>query len=232
MQGLVFRGLQKLSLVDFPGRPCAIAFTQGCVFSCGYCHNPELIPLFSDTTIGEDEIFEFLLRERNIVDSICITGGEPTIHKGLLSFLRRLTSEGFHVKLDTNGIHPSIVEKAISEKLVEYIAMDIKAPWHKYLSVIHRGTEMTIEHCKQTFSCIQESRVDHEFRTTVYPGVHQREDFYDMCGYLKAGERYFIQKTSFTKTLDPTISRDIKFDIDELVLDIRKMFPSIDISVR
>lgn len=232
MQGLVFRGLQKLSLIDFPGRLCAIVFTQGCVFACGYCHNPELIPFSSESMIGEDEILEFLSHGRSMVDSICITGGEPTLHKGLLPFLYRLKSEGFHVKLDTNGIHPSIVKRAISEKLVDYIAMDIKAPWHKYLSVIRRGGEGVIEQCRQTFAIIQESGIEHEFRTTIYPGIHTREDFFEMCGYLNTGEHYFIQKTSFRKNLDLSLSRITGFDIDSLVKILKETFSDCIIDQR
>lgn len=228
---MVIAGIQPLSLIDYPEKPCTIIFTQGCIFRCSYCHNPDLIPFDATSPKNVEEAFEFLKNRKNVVDAVCITGGEPTIHTGLSEFLRKLKAEGFFVKLDTNGISPNVAEKLISEKLVDYIAMDVKAPWHKYLDVIKRGGQATIDACKKTFGIIQDSGVAHEFRTTVFPGVHTKEDFFDIAKYFVPGDQYFIQKTSFKKTLEPLDSTFL-LDIVGIVEEMRNSFPSLHIASR
>ncbi|MBI4272731.1 anaerobic ribonucleoside-triphosphate reductase activating protein [Candidatus Uhrbacteria bacterium] len=228
---MIVAGIQPVSLIDYPEKPCTVLFTQGCVFRCSYCHNPDLIPLESASPKNIEETFEFLKNRKAVVDAVCITGGEPTIHTGLSEFIKRLKKEGFFVKLDTNGIHPDVTQKLITDKLVDYIAMDVKAPWHKYLDVIKKGGRAAIDSCKKTFGVIQDSGIAHEFRTTVFPGVHTREDFFEIAENLIQGEQYFIQKTSFKKTLEPLDDADI-LDVDSLVKEMRNVFPYINIASR
>jgi len=228
---MIIAGIQPLSLVDYPQKPCTILFTQGCIFRCSYCHNPDLIPFDATSPKNIEEVFEFLKSRKSVVDAVCITGGEPTIHTGLGEFIRKLKAEGFFVKLDTNGISPTVTEKLISENLVDYIAMDVKAPWHKYLDVIKRGGQATVDACKKTFGIIQDSGVAHEFRTTVFPSVHVKEDFFEMARYLIQDEHYFIQKTSFKKTLEPLDATDL-LDVDSIIKEMREVFPQVHIGVR
>lgn len=224
-------GVQPLSLLDYPEMPCSIIFTQGCAFRCSYCHNPELIPFEALSPLrAPAEVLSFLEGRKEIIDAVCITGGEPTLQRGLVEFIATLKSFGFLVKLDTNGIRPDVVERVITDALVDYIAMDLKAPWGKYLDVIKRGTGDTIEACKKTFSLIQNSSIAHEFRTTVLPGVHTAAHFFEMVGYLNQGERYVIQKTRFGKTLEP-LDTSVVFDADT-ISDLRTAFPSVIIEVR
>ncbi len=228
---MIIGGFQKFSLIDFPERTSSIVFTQGCPFRCAYCHNPELIP-FRKEGIDKQEILCYLKKERKLIDGVCITGGEPTIHKDLEDFIRELKEMGFAVKLDTNGIRPDVVSRLIHAKLIDYVAMDLKHTWEKYLDVVHIQGEDIVNRCKETFLLLQTSSIDHEFRTTVYPSVHTQKDFFTMAGYLKKGEKYFIQETGFKKNLDPSISRDTKFDVKMLVQDLRITFPHILIEHR
>lgn len=224
-------GVQPLSLLDYPGKPCSIIFTQGCIFRCSYCHNPELIPLDAAPLRDTAEVLSFLDSRKGIVDAVCITGGEPTIQRDLLSFITMLKQLGLSVKLDTNGIRPDVVEELFAASLVDYVAMDLKAPWEKYRDVIRAGTSQTVDACKKTLSLIQDSGIAHEFRTTILPGVHTRDDFFEMAEYLRPGEHYAIQQTSFKKTLEP-LDKDAQLDVALIADDLRTAFPSITVIVR
>lgn len=225
-------GFQKLSLVDYPGIPCAIVFTQGCLLRCGYCHNPSLIPLNNSPRHTVDEILAKIEANKKMVDAVCITGGEPTLHKGLVPFMRRLKDLGFRVKLDTNGIRPAAVEEVIASRVVDYFAMDIKAPWEKYLDVIGEGRQSFVDECQKTLQRIQESGIDHEFRTTIHPGVHTQDDLVAIASYLKPGEKYFVQKTSFREVLDPALPRTMQFDPRLTVDMLIQVFPQLSIELR
>lgn len=224
-------GVQPLSLLDYPGKPCSIIFTQGCVFRCSYCHNPELIPLDAAEMRDVSEVLSFLDSRKGIVDAVCITGGEPTLQRDLVDVISTLKQMGFYVKLDTNGIRPDVVDRLISASLVDYIAMDIKAPWHKYHAVINAGGEQTIDACKKTHAIIQESGVEHEFRTTILPGVHTRDDFFEMATYFMSLERYYIQQIRFQKTLVP-IEQGEQLDSGTLAQELGQAFPSLIIASR
>jgi pyruvate formate lyase activating enzyme len=226
---MTIAGIQPLSLLDYPEKPCSIVFTQGCVFRCAYCHNPELIPLQAagEHTKTIEETLRFLNERKSIVDAVCITGGEPTLQKDLEEFIVMLKGSGFHVKLDTNGIRPDIVSRLIEKKLVDYIAMDVKHRWEAYPGVIRIASESMVERCRETFSLIQSSNIAHEFRTTVAPGVHCEEDFFAIARMLRPGERYYIQNTSFVKNLDPALPREIGFDVSMLVHNLQEAFPTL-----
>lgn len=229
---MTIAGLQALSLLDYPGKPCSIVFTQGCVFRCSFCHNPELIPLGAQGTVSKDALFATLRKNKKMVDAVCITGGEPTLQRDLVEFICELKEEGFFVKLDTSGIRPDIVSDLLEKKKVDYIAMDLKAPWAKYAQVTNNASEELLEACKKTFSLVQESGINHEFRTTILPGVHCENDFFEICSYLKDGESYFLQATSFTKNLDPTIPRESGFSNASLLEGLASAYPRLILSLR
>jgi pyruvate formate lyase activating enzyme len=121
-------GLQPVTASDFPGRMAAIVFTQGCNFHCPFCHNSSLLPMESESLIQENEIFDFLQRRRNLLEGVVISGGEPCLQDDLAGFCRRVKGMGFDVKIDTNGSRPEVIEGLLAENLVDFIAMDIKAP--------------------------------------------------------------------------------------------------------
>jgi pyruvate formate lyase activating enzyme len=229
---MVIAGLQKLSLLDYPHRPCAIIFTQGCCFRCAFCHNPELIPTETENRLVEDEVVAKLAANRKMVDAVTITGGEPTLHADLPRFMGRLKEAGFKVKLDTNGVTPGMVREIIAGKLADYFAMDLKQTWEKYDEVIRAGSPELIARCRETFGIIQESGVPHEFRTTILPHSHTEEDFLAMAGYLKPGEDYFIQETRFKITLEPDLPRQKSFITAELVAKLRAAYPGPTIESR
>lgn len=222
-----------MSLIDYPGRPCSIIFTQGCIFACSYCHNPDLIPMRAQNpSWNEKVILEHLEKRKNMIDAVCITGGEPTIQSDLIDFLKKIRKLEIAIKVDTNGIMPLVVKRCIDERLVDYIAMDIKAPWQRYGVVIGVELPQAQERCSESFALIQNSDIDHEFRTTICPGVHTANDFEEMASYLLANERYFIQKTSFAKTLDPALSHDMAFDPEKLIKNLQERFMQCEITLR
>ncbi len=167
-----------------------------------------------------------------MLDGVCITGGEPTIQVGLRRFIEQVKEIGMSVKLDTNGVHPDLVQELLDAKLIDYLAMDLKHRWEKYETVARSGGSKTIENCQRTFGIIQNSGIDHEFRTTVFPGGHTEEDFVEMVSYLKEGEKYFIQDTQFIKTLEKELVQTKVFDVKELVEKLRQQYPGIHIDLR
>ena len=225
-------GFQKISLLDYPGTPCAIVFTQGCSFRCRFCHNPGLIPALALQLISNEEFFAKLNEHKKMVGAVTITGGEPTLQPDLPEFIKRLKDEGYKVKLDTNGTNPGMVEKLIADGLLDYLAMDVKNDWENYDAVTNTGSAAVFERPKRTFAIIQNSDVAHEFRTTILPGAHTPESFMKMVGYLKPGEKYFIQDTHFEVMLDPTTPRVRGFDLDVLVAALRAKYPEILIEKR
>jgi len=161
-------GLTSLSTIDFPHHLAAIIYTQGCNFRCPYCHNFQLVDCL-EPPISYEKVHEFLQTRKQIVDGVVITGGEPTLQKELPAFCAWLKRLGFAVKLDTNGTKPLMLKLLIEKKLVDYIAMGIKAPWDKYQIVTH--TSFPIEFIQQSVSFLKETGFPCEFRTTVHSGL-------------------------------------------------------------
>jgi pyruvate formate lyase activating enzyme len=224
---MIIAGFQKLSLLDYPKTPCAILFTQGCSFRCAFCHNPELIPMIGGVNIPKNEIMTKLEANKKMVDAVVITGGEPTLQADLPEFMKELKARGFKIKLDTNGVTPAMIKQIIDEGLADYFAMDLKQRWEKYDEVIRVGAPALVARVKETFDLIQNSNIPHEFRTTILPHSHTADDFLAIVGYLKPGERYFIQETRFDVTLEPDLPRQKSFDTQELVVQLRVTFPGV-----
>lgn len=213
---MLLGGLQKLTLVDYPGKIAATVFTAGCNFLCPFCHNPELVNpklIKNQPLISEEEFFAFLKSRRGELDGVCVTGGEPTLHMDLAVFLSKIKKMGFAVKLDTNGSHPEILKKLIAKKLVDYIAMDIKAPPEKYKEITGVAN---LEKIKQSVELIKSSGVDYEFRTTVVPKFHKKEDIIKIAEWLKGSKKYFLQQFYLTKILDDCLKNEKSYSKEEL----------------
>lgn len=197
---MLLGGLQKFSLIDYPGKMCAIVFTAGCNFRCGYCHNPELVKN-PRGLIEEKEFFDFLKKRQGQLEAVTITGGEPTLHFDLVEFIEKTKKLGFLVKLDSNGTNPNVLKKIIEKKVVDYLAMDIKGPLNKYQEI----TNSTIDTDKiqQSIKLIRESGIDYEFRTTVVESQLSREDILTIGKLIKGAKRYYLQKFIPTKTVNP-----------------------------
>ncbi|MCK5096043.1 MAG: anaerobic ribonucleoside-triphosphate reductase activating protein [Candidatus Pacebacteria bacterium] len=212
---MIFGGLQKFSLIDYPGKTCAILFTVGCNFRCPYCHNPELISLNNDTVVIEEKgILKFLENRIGKLDAVSITGGEPTLHKDLLSFMKKLKDMGFLIKLDSNGTRPLVLQKALDEKLVDYLAMDVKAPLDKYEKVTIKP--INVEDIKKSIDIIKNSGIDHEFRTTVVRSLLSKDDILKIGETIAGAKRYYLQKFIATKTNDPKYLKETTYSDEEL----------------
>jgi len=179
-------GLVGTSLIDFPDRISCVLFLQGCNWNCWYCHNPQLIPLEADDSQSEPYTLktftEFLESRRGKLDGVVVTGGEPTIHSDLPHLLSTIKGMGYAVKLDTNGSNPQMVKDVLEAQLVDYIAMDIKAPWDRYEEICGRGVQ--VENVKQTLALLKVCSKGWEARTTVCPSLDD-DDLRLMDNYVK-----------------------------------------------
>ena len=184
-------GLQKLTLLDYPGKMSCTVFTYGCNFRCDFCHNALLVTEENSDNISEDEFFSFLKKRQGILDGVCITGGEPTLQPDLREFIIKVKSLGYAVKLDTNGTNPRLLKSLIEEKILDYVAMDIKHSPAKYNSIC--GCEVDIDAIKESVSVIIESGIEHEFRTTTVREHHCADDFRAISEWIKGDSKYFLQ---------------------------------------
>ncbi len=205
-------GLQKCSLIDYPGKIAAIIFTQGCNFHCPYCHNPELVNETA-TEIPVDEIFAFLERRKNILDAVTITGGEPTIHDDLIPFIRKIKEMGFLVKLDTNGTNPEVIRTLQNSHLVDYFAMDIKAPLASYEQTVGRAVDR--QALEESIILLKAGKIPYEFRTTVVKSLLSPNDLHAIGTAIRGAHTYYLQKFVPTKTLNPAFIRKTTYRDDE-----------------
>ncbi len=186
-------GFIKFSLIDYPGQMAATLFTQGCNYRCPYCHNADLVlPERFNQTIPESEVFDFLENRKGKLKAVVITGGEPTLHSDLGPFLQKIKDLGYLMKLDTNGSNPNVLQELINTKLVDYIAMDIKAPFNKYDFVT--GISADFSTIKESIDLITESGIDHVFRTTVVKSLLSLDDIQEMKALVPAGSLYQLQE--------------------------------------
>lgn len=196
----MINGFQKLSLIDYPNNVCAVVFTGGCTFKCPFCHNPELVYNIADTSYSEENIITELSRRTKLLDGVCITGGEPTIHNELKGFIKKIKNLGLKVKLDTNGTNPGMLNELINEKLIDYIAMDIKTALERYST--GTGVKTDIQQIRESIKIITRSGIDHEFRTTMVPGVVNNEDVEEIIKEIKGAKKYVLQQFRPQKTLN------------------------------
>ena len=176
-------GLQKMTLVDFPGKVACTVFLSGCNYRCPFCHNSELFLGKPQTIMSEDDLIRFLDGRQGLLDGVCVSGGEPTLHKGLPELLRRIKALGYAVKLDTNGTRPEMVAKLLEEKLVDYIAMDIKNSPSRYAQTV--GVErIDLTPLEQTLRLLIEGETPYELRTTLVQQLHDEVSVRQMGQWL------------------------------------------------
>ena len=212
-------GYEKLTLIDYPGKLATVVFTSGCSFKCPFCHNPELVlgPQISIGESREKEFFEFLKTRQGKLEGVCITGGEPTIQSDIIDFIKKVKDLGYLVKLDSNGTRPDVLRKVFAEKIVDYVAMDIKNSPQNYSKTV--GTKADIGRIKLSVKLIMNSQVPYEFRTTVVPGLHGEKDFLEIARWIKGARRYFLQEYREEKILDPNLKKKTKgktLDLDKI----------------
>lgn len=197
-------GFQAFSLSDFPGRTAAILFTQGCNFRCPFCHNGSLIPTAGEPgkIIPETRVLEFMQLRRGTLDGLVVTGGEPTLQPDLPAFLRRIKVMGFEIKLDTNGSHPEVLRNLLLENLVDFIAMDIKAPFEIY--DLLTGVRTPLKKVKESIELIAKSGVTHEFRTTFAAPLLSGNDVLSIKDMVPRGSPHRLQKLNTDTVFDPS----------------------------
>lgn len=188
---MLLSGLQKLTLLDYPGKVACTVFTGGCNLRCPFCHNASLVKGVAPV-IPEAEVFAYLEKRRNILDGVCVTGGEPLAQGDIRDFLRRIRELGFSVKLDTNGCFPDMLGEILSQGLADYVAMDIKNCPEKY-PVTVGVDDFDVTSVKRSASLIMESGIDYEFRTTLVNELHKIEDMRKIGEWLKGAKRFFLQ---------------------------------------
>lgn len=209
-------GIQKFSLVDYPGLVSAVLFTTGCNMRCGYCHNPELVvsELYGES-LDLNEVYAFLDSRRDKLEGVVITGGEPTLRKDLPDMVKKIKSMGYRVKLDSNGTHPEVLGAMINANCIDYVAMDIKGSLEKYASIAARLVDT--DAIKKSIQVILASNVHHEFRTTVVQSQLSFSDFDKMGQLIKGAQLFSIQKFVPAKTLDPSFAKERTYDEADLV---------------
>ena len=219
-------GLQKLTLIDFPGKLAGTVFLIGCPFRCPFCYNlelvmPELIEKHAQRghPISQKDFFNFLREKKGLLEGVCITGGEPTANSDLPDFCQKIKEMGFLVKLDTNGSSPEMLKKLIDEKLVDYVAMDIKGPKERYSEFA--GVKVDIKKIQKSIDILKEGRVDYEFRSTILSKIHTKEDIIEMAKWIRGAKKYYLQNFRPEKTIDPAFEK-IKPYPQEYLLEIQK----------
>ena len=220
-------GVQKVTLLDYPGKVACEIFTQGCNFECPFCQNSSLIPITNTGEFSEEEIFEYLNLRKNILDGVVITGGEPTVQKDLKGFIKKIKDLGLLVKLDTNGGNPKVLQELIDEKLVDYVAMDIKNIFNKYN--ITAGKKINLDNIKKSIEILKASKIDYEFRTTIIKEMHSLDDIVSICK-LVGNSKYYLQNFEDSENvLNHSLhgfSREELLFIDKYLKDV---FPNVEI---
>lgn len=223
-------GLRKMSLLDYPGKVACTVFIAGCNMRCPFCHNAPLVLAPSESeTIGEKDLLSFLKKRKNLLDGVCITGGEPTLRRELPGLMRSIKDLGYAVKLDTNGTNPDMLRALIDGALVDYIAMDIKNSPSKYpgtvgvpdfdITPVLRSAELLIE--------LGGGGFDYEFRTTAVGGLHTAADFAGIGRWLAGAKRYFIQNfVDSGDLITPGIAGCTAGQMHEYLDEIKKYIPA------
>ncbi len=182
-------GLQKMTLLDFPGKVACTVFLSGCNFRCPFCHNSPLLRGIEE--LSEDSFFAFLKKRQGLLDGVAITGGEPLLQNDIHSFMHKIRELGYKIKLDTNGSQPHILEKLLQSGLIDYIAMDIKNSPEKY--DLTSGAKNSFPAVKESAELIMASAVEYEFRTTVVEEFHCADDFHAIGQWLQGAKAYYLQ---------------------------------------
>ena len=190
---MVICGIQKLTLLDYPGKVACTIFTGGCNFRCPFCHNADLVTGKPEVTVTGEEIFRFLRKRQGLLDGVCISGGEPLLQPDLEDFIRGVRSLGYSVKLDTNGSMPDKLESLAEKGLLDYVAMDLKNAPEYYGRTIGAET-YDVGNIDRSIRFLMGGEIPYEFRTTVVREFHQKADFEEMGRWIEGADQYFLQQ--------------------------------------
>lgn len=218
--------MQKLTLLDFPGKMAATIFTYGCNFRCPFCHNAGLVTEDSETSLTEEEVLRFLSTRKGILDGVCITGGEPLLQPDIEEFMRKIKDMGFLIKLDTNGSFPKKLKDLVSKGLVDYVAMDVKNSKEKYALTCGK-TVFDLSKIIESVDFLKEGNVPYEFRTTVTKTLHTFDDLKSIAKWLSGCDALYLQQ--FVDSGNLIDSQTEGYENDELksmYKEIKKSFPA------
>ncbi len=216
---MIIAGLQKTSLVDYPGKICSTVFLAGCNFRCSYCHNPSLVlpELIKKETVPmhPEELIKILKERKKYIDGVCITGGEPLLNADIFKLCEEIKKIGLLVKVDTNGSFPKRIKQLIEFDLADFIAMDIKGPKEKYSEITK--TNINIKDIEESVELLKQGKVDYEFRTTVIKSLLNKEDIIKIGDWIKGAKAYYLQQSNMDgKTLDPAFEKQVPYTPEEL----------------
>ncbi len=240
---MIFKGLQKESLIEWPGKICAVVFVSGCNFRCPYCHNrdlvltPEKLP-----DIDEREILAQLKENKNLLDGLIITGGEPLMpglqknrtFKDLLRFIKKVKTLGLEIGIETNGSNPETVDYLVKNKLIDYIAMDIKTILEPTKYQKAAGVKVDVVKIKRSIKIIMDSGVDYEFKTTVVPGIVNKNDILEIAKGIGRAKRYVLQQFQIENTLDEKLKEIKPYSKDwfeGVAQEIKEYLPNVELRV-
>ena len=218
---MILGGLQKLTLIDFPGRLACTVFLSGCNFRCPWCYSKELVlpqNIEVQPKISEKQFFDFLETRQDLLSGVVVCGGEPTTQEDLPQFVEKIKKMNFLVKLDTNGSDPRALQELFKDRLLDYVAMDVKQ-FQKYNEAT--GVKTDLAKIKESVELIKNSGVDYEFRTTVVPTIHAKEDIIEIAKWLSPAKRYYLQNFRSEKTVNPSFENQKPYSNEDL-LDIQK----------
>lgn len=211
--------IQRFTLLDYPNHVACIAFTPGCTMRCGFCHNPEFVlpeklKELQETFISEEAFFNFLDERQGLLDGVVVSGGEPTVWQDLPDFFREIKERGFLTKLDTNGNNPRMLEKLLDERLLDYIAMDVKTSLSEYSKLVGRGVKA--EHIVESLKLLKASGIEYELRTTLIKEIHTESILADLETLVTGAREYYLQIFRPGHTLGPAFAQYHPFSRDEM----------------
>ncbi|MBR0386109.1 MAG: anaerobic ribonucleoside-triphosphate reductase activating protein, partial [Erysipelotrichaceae bacterium] len=231
-QQVKLAGIQKLTLLDYPGQVACTIFTAGCNMKCPFCHNRDLVFIPENFEfINPEEIINFLKKRQGILDAVCITGGEPTLQTGLKDFIREIRNIGYKVKLDTNGMYPEKLQEIVESGLIDYVAMDIKNSRAKYpLTTGLPEENFPIDKVERSVKYLLEGNIDYEFRTTVVRELHTVEDLLEIAGWIKGTNHYYLQQfVDSGRCIEPGYTAYDGDEMKQMCAEVQKILPCTEL---
>jgi pyruvate formate lyase activating enzyme len=224
---VIIKGIVESSFIDYPKKISLVIFTAGCNFHCHYCHNPELVNP-SPPFISEEKVLKKLDSKKEWIDGVVITGGEPTMHPDLPEFIKKIRETGLLIKLDTNGSNPEMLKELIDNELIDYVAMDIKAPLENYEKITQ--CKPNVKKIKKSIDLIRESGIEYEFRTTILPSLITKKDILNIGYLLEGSDLLVLQSFRNEKTLDEDYQSQpsyLKPEINHFVRILKPFFKKV-----
>lgn len=225
-----FCGMNKTTLLDYPGHVAATLFTGGCNMRCPFCQNSVLVLApQKQPEISEQDVLAFLRRRRGILEGVCITGGEPTLQNDLEDFIRRVREMEYLIKLDTNGYRPQILRHLLEEELLDYVAMDIKASKERYgIACGLAGVELN--RIEESVELLKTSSIPYEFRTTVVKGIHSPEEFTAIGRWLQGSRAYYLQNFRDSgQVMQPGFAEFERAELEEMRESVAQYVPRTEL---